>query len=219
FDNHFSPRENLAGFDIDRQGYFIAEDGERVTDEEGRGQPAHFGRRCNAMIDASGGKVDRCGYRWEGKECEECGHHNDIAARYCESCRAEIVDPNEKLRREFARIKKDPYAISTDPVLEWSCSQSVSQKGNPVLVCDYKTEWRKFTAYFMPGPHPSAKRQWESLSAAVFSGHVAPSVEAFVKYAERGKPPETVTYHRERDSKFTRVLAHNRPSDTIEGTA
>src|SRR5699024_6963383 len=66
FDNHFSPRENLAGFDIDRQGYFIAEDGERVTDEEGRGQPAHFGRRCNAMIDASGGKVDRCGYRWEG---------------------------------------------------------------------------------------------------------------------------------------------------------
>ena len=49
---------------------------------------------CNGYFISRMGKAERCEYRWASKECPECGHENDIAARYCEKCKAELVDPN-----------------------------------------------------------------------------------------------------------------------------
>ncbi len=41
----------------------------------------------------------RCDYYFEFKECpnEICRVKNDIAARHCRACNAEIIDPNDKL--------------------------------------------------------------------------------------------------------------------------
>lgn len=211
FVNLFTPRPNEAGLQHDRHGYFVDLHGNRVETDDGP-EPAHFGRRCTGQIDIGGGRLARCEYRWTFKECPECHHENDIAARFCEACRAELVDPNTKLQREFKRIKEDPYATSTDEVLHWDAQPHVGGSGKPSVRCTIKTAWRSFDVWHMPDmPH-----EWAELCRAVFRGHVAPSVDVFFQYLDsHGAPPETVTYHRQRGSRFYKVLAYNRPADTL----
>lgn len=214
FINEFSVRPNDDNLAIDGNGYFLDLGGMRIDTPNGP-MPAHFGRRCcgQEMLPMTGA-AQRCEYRWSHKECEECGHKNDIAARYCEKCKAEIVDPNEKLREEFQRIKKDPYSVSTDRVLEWSAAESISRAGNKTLLCNYKTEYRKFTVWYSPdSKSQQAQSAWRSLNEAVFSGHVAPDIETFMRYLHKGKAPQTITCAREKGTKFFTVLAHNQPED------
>lgn len=59
--------------------------------------PAHFGRRCRGVFPSGKNQYHRCTYYWTCKECPECGHKNDIAARACESCGLTFIDPNSKL--------------------------------------------------------------------------------------------------------------------------
>lgn len=211
YENKFTPRPNPAGFNHDRNGYFIDLQGERIQTEFGP-EPAHFGRRCTGQVDIGGGRLNRCEYRWTFKECVECEHPNDIAARFCESCREELIDPNTKLRREFQRIKEDPYAISTDEILSWDATPNVGRSGKPSVQCTIKTKWRTFKVWHMPEiPH-----EWAALCKAVFRGHVAPSVDVFFEYLDsHGTPPQTVTCHRVRGKRFYNIIDYNRKADEI----
>ena len=47
------------------------------------------------------GRAERCEHRWSIKQCDECGHENDITARVCEKCKAEMINPNDKLKIDF----------------------------------------------------------------------------------------------------------------------
>jgi DNA repair protein RadD len=49
-------------------------------------------RRCVGVTN----KV-RCDFFFEFKPCPECDVQNDIAARFCRACKAELIDPNDKL--------------------------------------------------------------------------------------------------------------------------
>src|SRR5699024_9449620 len=111
--------------------------------------PAHHGRRCQNTYIANG-QMYQCGYRWTFRTCDECGAENDIAARYCESCRTELVDPNDKLRLEFAQAKADPYTVSTDKVISWLIRDTMSRAGNPMYRVSYQTEYRKNIEQFLP---------------------------------------------------------------------
>ena len=82
--------------------------------------PAHMGRRCNGFSIIKGAGIShRCEHRWGAKICPECDHENDITARYCEECKEELVNPNEKLKSDFTKIKKDPCTPTSDRVLSW----------------------------------------------------------------------------------------------------
>lgn len=216
FINQFNLRPNPDNFKISQDGYFLDALGEPIQTDHGP-MTAHFGRRCTGQVIIKGaGVFERCNNRWTSKECPECSADNDIAARYCCECKAEIVDPNEKLRQEFTRVKKDPYEKSTDKILKWSAASSISQSGNEVLRCLYKTKYREFSIWYSPTSRASeAIHAWQSLNKAVFSGHIAPDVETFLKYLPRGKPPETITCYRKRGTTFYRVIAHNLPEDKI----
>ena len=217
FPNEFSARPNPDEFKVSEDGYFLDLAGQPVATEHGP-MPAHFGRRCTGQIRSLvvPGAYERCNHRWTSKECPECAADNDIAARYCSSCKAEIVDPNEKLRRDFARVKKDPYAASTDAVLDWKLAKSVSASGNETLRVEFVTEYRSFTVWFTPtAKHTQAVRDWEAFSQAVYRGHIAPSVDVFMQHIEKGSMPATVTYARRRDSDFYRIFAYNKPEDKL----
>lgn len=202
--NEFSGRPNPDEFGISKDGYFTDLMGEKTE------TPAHFGRRCLGQTIIAGESV-RCGYRWNGKECPECGHHNDIAARFCENCREEIVDPNEKLRLEFAKIKSDPYQLSTDEVISWNCSKHISAAGNETLRVEYVTECRKFVVWYLP----RKQREWSNLCAEVF-GKTAPDVDTFLQYCNtHGKMPRTVTVKRDKGSKFYSIYNHGAPADVM----
>lgn len=219
FINEFTARPNPDRLPVDANGYFLSLAGERImtgSPDAPLAMPAHFGRRCTGQVPVLGspGMFERCDGRWSSKECPECGKDNDIAARYCWSCRSEIVDPNEKLRREFIRVKKDPHEISTDKVLSWAAYAHTSQSGKDVVRCEYKTEYRSFKVYYTPeARHPSAVRAWETLSKAVYNGHIAPDAGMFLRYLDRGRPPETITYRKQKSGDFYEALDHNRPED------
>jgi DNA repair protein RadD len=133
----------------------------------------------------------------------------------CE-CKAEIVNPNDKLKAEFTRVKKDPYEKSTDKVLEWTATKSISRSGNDILVCEYRSQYRKFKIWYTPESKASeAVHAWRSLNKAVFSGHVAPDVDTFIRHISKGKQPETITCYRKRGTDFYKVIAHNLPEDTL----
>jgi DNA repair protein RadD len=140
------------------------------------------------------GEYTRCGYRWTGKECPHCGEKNDIAARYCYECKGEIVDPNEKLAAEFKAMKRDPYRVQTDKVISAERKEGVSQKGNPTLRVDWVTPHRQFSTWFQPnGTHSRARKEYADFMAA--------------------GEPETVSYIKDRDSGFFRILGYNMPAD------
>ena len=217
FPNDFSARPNPDGFRVSDDGYFLDLAGNPIDTPHGS-MPAHFGRRCTGQIKSPVqlGVFERCDYRWTCKDCPGCQHKNDIAARFCEQCKEELVDPNEKLSREFHRIKKDPYEVSTDEVLEWTAQKSTSQAGNETLLCHYKTEYRKFRFWYTPSSGAiEAQAAWRSLNEAVYSGHVAPDIDTFLQYLHKGQKPKTVTYAKKRGSEFFRIFAHNKPPERL----
>jgi DNA repair protein RadD len=197
FVNEFPSRENPDGYEIDSYGYFVDLDGERVQGDYGP-MPAHYGRRCLGTLVANG-HMDRCAYRWTYRECDECGAGNDIAARYCESCRAELVDPNEKLRLDFERHKADPYEVQTDEVLAWQVRDTLSKSGNPMYRVDYTTPYRTVTAFYLyTHSAKKAQRKWERFRLATDNATQAPT---------------TITYYKDRASGFWEVINYNENPD------
>ena len=210
-ENLFSGRPNPEEFQHNKEGYFCDLMGELIVNDDNLPIPAHYGRRCYGQEIIKGESV-RCGYRWSGKDCPDCEHHNDIAARFCEKCKCEIVDPNEKLRLDFQKIKGDPYSVSTDAVLSWDCKKHLSAAGNETLRINFTTEYRTFSVWYLP----RKEALWASLCGAVF-GKVAPDVDTFIHYVNKyGKMPVTITVKREKESKFYSVYDHNRPIDEIQ---
>jgi len=197
-ENQFKARKNDDGFEIDENGYFVDLDGERIKTEHGF-MPAHYGRRCQGLDRQPDGTYAQCSGRWTFKECPHCGTENDIAARYCFDCRGEIVDPNEKLRLEFKALKKDPTVIQTDEVLDWKVSSNVSRSGNETWRIDWTTPYRSFSTWTIKEPkHQKAYADKQQLMWAT---------------QNLQRMPLTITYKKDRSTKFYTILAYNREAD------
>ena len=176
--NEFKPRKNEEGFGIDDNGYFVDLQNNRVATEHGF-FPAHHGRACQS---------DYCNYKWSFKPCFECNAENDIAARYCSTCKEELIDPNEKLVRAYRERKSDPYQSQTDEVLDMKVKPTISKAGNECLRVEFITAWRTFTVFFSE----KAKRDYDSFMAVTMRG---------------SKPPATVTYQKVGD--FYKIYNYN----------
>lgn len=176
--NEFKPRKNEEGFGIDDNGYFVDLQNNRVATEHGF-FPAHHGRACQS---------DYCNYKWSFKPCFECNAENDIAARYCSTCKEELIDPNAKLVRAYRERKSDPYQMQTDDVLDMKVKPTISKAGNECLRVEFITAWRTFTVFFSE----KAKRDYDSFMAVTMRG---------------SKPPATVTYQKVGD--FYKIYNYN----------
>lgn len=197
YENTFAANPDYLDFPVDPNGYCVDLAGNQVMTEHGP-LPAHYGRRCFGMHKTGpGGTYERCTYRWTHKECPDCQEGNDIAARYCWNCKAEIVNPNEKLRAEFKRIKKDPTQIQTDEVVSMDLREGISQAGNKTMRVDFVTPWRSFSIWFVPESTGWKQRQeWANFQAATVTG-----------------PPRTVTYRKDQETGFYRLIDLNRSAD------
>ena len=198
--NEFRIHKDYAEFQTDKHGYCLDVFGDVLQSEHGP-VPGHYGRRCFGQLLQPGGLYARCGYRWNGKECPHCGEVNDIAARYCYECKGEIVDPNEKLAAEFKAMKRDPTQPQTDEVTGMEVKHGVSQRGNPTLRVDWVTPHRQFSTWFQPqGTHRRAMAEMAKYEQATAGG----------------RTPATISYVKDRDSGFYRVLAYDMPADELE---
>lgn len=210
--NDFSMRPNPDEFAIDQDGYFLDLAGDRIMIDD-KPLPAHFGRRCFGYS-IVGGKSVRCEHRWSIKQCHECEHENDIAARFCESCKTELIDPNDKLQIEFKRLKADRTRPSTDKVLDFSLEKYAGRSNRLMIKASYKTEFAKFDIWYNPeSASTNIRGAYEELSKAYYDGRVAPSADLFFQYLKYGNAPETVTYYKPKGSKYYEILAYNQPED------
>lgn len=211
-DNTFSARKNDEGYAIDHEGYFVDLEGKRVLvptaelDSEGKAiclpMPAHHGRRCQGMHPARDGHSYQCDYRWSSKKCPDiaCGYDNDIAARYCKACKCEIIDPNEKLRIDFKRQKKDPTQMQCDEIVSMTHQYGQSLKGNKQCVVNFTTPYRTFTIYFQTeSTSPPRMAEWERFLHAT---------QGMAEW------PTTVTYRKDQTSNMFKVYNYNQSADS-----
>ena len=184
FVNEFIPLQNPDDLHIDDNGYFCDLENNRLETEYGF-FPAHHGRAC---------RTDDCDYKWSFKPCLECNAENDITARYCSSCRCELIDPNEKLVKDFKEHKKDPFQEQTDEVIEMKVRPVISKAGNECLKVDFTTPWRTFSVYFLP----VVKREYLAFMAVTKDGTT---------------PPDTVTY--QKVGSFYRIYDYNKKAESL----
>lgn len=193
----FKARRNPDQYDIDRHGYFVDLAGNTIQSEYGP-IPGHSGRRCQALH-KDGAQYVQCHYRWTSKECPHCEEPNDIAARYCASCKGEIIDPGKVLAMEFKQLKKDPTQRQTDKVVGWNVIHTMARSGKEQVKIDWTTEYRKFTTW--TSTEPQNDYQWREKDK-LFS-------------ATQGlkRVPDTVTYSKNADSGFYRIWAYDKTAD------
>lgn len=197
YENTFSCLPDYIDTDKDENGYCVDVFGNRIETEFGP-LSSHYGRRCFGYVPVGQGKLDRCNYRWSGRPCPACEEPNDIAARYCYVCKAEIIDPNEKLVGQFKAFKKDPYQPQSDEVISMDVKQSISRAGNSVMKVDWVTPFRAFTTYFMvDGKGHQQKDAYKLFMLTTDNGNVK---------------PDTVSY-RKSDDKFYSIIGYNLPKD------
>ena len=197
--NSFTARPDTLDYQLDEAGYCVDLDGNRIETEYGP-MPGHFGRRCFGQIRVGrNGEHKRCGYYWTSKPCAVCDEPNDVSARYCQSCKAELVDPNERLKGDFRALKKDPTRRQTDAVVSMTCKPGVSTKGNPTVRVDWVTPWRQFSTWLQP----EAKH---SKGQAEYAAWIKATHEGF-------DLPKTITYVKDAETSFYRILSYNLEPD------
>ena len=62
----------------------------------------HFGRRCQGLLEDEETPSEQCTFRFKFKRCGSCAAENDIAARACHRCQADLIDPDELIKRALS---------------------------------------------------------------------------------------------------------------------
>lgn len=190
--NHFAARKNDAGLEVNPMGYFVDLDGNEIIDAvSGKPLPAHHGRRCRNLLKV-GADYQQCGYFWSCKHCPVCDTDNDLTARYCRSCKEELIDPAKKLTELHVKAKKDPTIVQCDEVLDMEVVDTLSKAGNPILRVTFTTAYRLFTVYFQK----ESSNQWAH--------------DQYAKFVAIGTP-KTISYVKDGD--FWKIKAYNKMTD------
>lgn len=206
-ENSFTARPNPDDYELTKDGYFADLAG-NVIEYEGQKLPSHFGRRCTGHEIVSG-SIERCAFKWSFKACPDCEAENDIAARFCSSCRAEIVDPNEKLKIEAAKLAADPYRTIVEDVESMSMQRWVSRNGKPdSLRVNFTTESGKTISSFY---NPDSNSHWlrekfYQFSMGVFKD-IAPDIDSVLDMIQDAKTPKQIAYRKNKGTKFYDVIS------------
>ena len=203
-EQEFSARPNPDAFHADKNGYFVDLYGHRIVSEDGY-IPAHFGRRCQAYHLLPNGTMGQCEYRWTFKSCLSCSADNDISARRCVACGAEIVDPNSKLKADFEKRKKDPTQVQTDKVINMRVVITMSRRELEMYKIDWLTEYRSFSTWVFKNP----ENTWQA--AELSKCEVA--TNRFTKM------PATITYRKDAATGFYKILSYNGAPDEVSKLA
>ena len=219
-DNEFSSRPNPDGLESDSEGYFLDLAGDRlmidVLKKHSDGNieyvkkpvPAHFGRQCkNFILNRVSHKVERCTFKWSFKECPECQHENDIAARYCTACKAEIVDPNTKLKEEAAKLDNDPYATKSAEVIHMGITRHLGVDGKPdTIKVDYAIEEKPFmvSEWYSPmSENAWLMKRFHEFSDNAFGERL--EMNEILDRRNEGIKPTMVMFRRSKGNKYSKV--------------
>lgn len=118
-----------------------------IKDSQGK-ITEHYGRKCQGFFEAIEDELDSsqtdCDYRFRFKECEHCNAQNDIAARVCQTCHKDIVDPDDKLKAAL-KLKNAMVIRCAGMTLS---EQGLSQKDNVINIIYYDEDGTELTESF-----------------------------------------------------------------------
>lgn len=129
-----------------------------------------FARRCIGVINEI-----RCEYFFEFKVCPapKCEIKNDISARHCRACNAEIIDPNDKLTLESVKslskevvVLQAKFGISgSNSSFRVNCGYKCKDmEGNSILVHEHYSPSSEKAIYVFYGQfvkkHCEKSSQW-----------------------------------------------------------
>lgn len=105
----------------------------------------HFGRQCKgAFEDPVSGEIEKCGFRFRFKRCDQCGEENDISARVCHGCQHLLVDNDKKLKE--AMSLKDAHVMRVESM---ELKKGYDKKGGERLEVRYfDADAQALTEYF-----------------------------------------------------------------------
>jgi DNA repair protein RadD len=228
FVNSFSQRINPEKLQINAEGYFIDRKGRPLLQEVLKARrdadgvfipgefiyvdvpiPAHYGRRCTNMVETKDitRQLVRCSHMFESKDCPTCGEPNDVAARFCGSCKGELVNPNEKLAIEAAKFEADPHAIKQANVTKLYFTRTYTETtGDEAVKVTFVTDHhlKKFQMIehmYMPD-HDSASvmARWRDFSNKAW-GEVLSVRDVLARRLE-ARIPEAVRFQRKKGARY-----------------
>jgi len=92
----------------------------------------HFGRKCRGSVQDAQLRTIPCGYRFRAKLCPACEAENDVTAKKCENCSAEMVDAQGKLKQ--AKLSKNSHVLTPDRI---TFEERTDRNGKPYLEIRY----------------------------------------------------------------------------------
>jgi hypothetical protein len=100
---------------------------------------------------------------------------------------------------DFKAMKKDPTRRQTDVVLAMTVRPGISSKGNATVRIDWVTPHRQFSTWLMPdSTWTRGQAEWQYFETMTAGGT---------------EKPDTVTYQKDAESGFYRVILLNQPAD------
>ena len=162
-DLYHSPMLEKYQFDLDTAS------SEFKTCPKCQTQNGEHARRCRHVDEVTG---ERCEYFWVSRICGEeldahglpipgCGAENDIVARYCRCCGAQLIDPNKKLDR--THYTEDDFI----PVLSFKV-ETTKDGGGIVFAYQLRAnDDRTIKAYEVFWPNSESRGAWAEWSKAL----------------------------------------------------
>lgn len=125
-------------------------------------------RRCIGVISDK-----RCDHYFEFKACHMCSVQNDITARHCRCCDAELIDPNSKLNRNNQTI--------TVAIVKGEYWVTAQKGGFPIINCRYyaASGW-DYTEMF----YTSSEKTRNICYARMIRMHIANPSDYYMKLAD-----------------------------------
>ncbi|KKO47254.1 carboxylate--amine ligase [Arsukibacterium ikkense] len=177
----------------------------------------HYGRRCQGLLQhATATAPQQCSYRFRARICPDCGAENDIAARQCQHCQSQLIDPDKRLKEVLSQKHHHLFRCQHMVLSEQQGVlqvQYLDSDGNPFyrhFKLDTPAQRRALYAVFVQ-PHsrtPGLKQKnYQSASALVADQHTfrPPQLmllkktskgwqllESFFDYSGRYQTPESL---------------------------
>ncbi|MFM2484120.1 DEAD/DEAH box helicase [Celerinatantimonas yamalensis] len=157
----------------------------------------HYGRRCQGRIETATGPA-QCDYRFRFKQCPHCMEENDIAARRCQHCGYQLIDPDDLLKRALSL--KDAMVIRC-------CGMHFSKKKEALVIQYFDEDGAQLQEQFYLAKPASRKKFYALFLKRQWQDPIIPqSVEEAIAHQQNFRHPDFVVARKKQQ--YWRIQEH-----------